>query len=554
MGNPFEEESQDVVKLDTNEIAGPAAVETVMNAKRIGQEQFEAITRECLLDRTKAVDDPIPRNKLKVFSTSTPRCQSKGQQQLASIKNDRELFARMYIGCQTRDGNLEEFFRHEIQACPPALSDGGSLCTGTKSDLLTCLEEVSDAKTETPVTTCIVLDGAAIIQMLKPAASKTFEEYAQQIVIPYMSTKLQTVSRLDLVWDTYLADSLKGSTRAKRGQGVRIRVVAAAAIPGNWQNFLRVDSNKTELFRFLSASLMECFDQEDKQLGITDGEAVLSKPLLPYLTSLAPCNHEEADSRMLLHASHAAQHGHHAILIRTVDTDVVVLAVSLAQELQPEDKLWLAFGTGQSLRYLAAHEIAAGFGREKARALPIFHALTGCDTVSSFTSKKTACAVWTVLPELTEALLLLSSAPRDIPDDAMRIIERFVILLYDRTSKCTDIDKARRKIFARKNNVQLIPPTKAALEEHVKRAVYQGRHVWGQILLPAPELPPPTNWGWSRTGEGQYTPYWTRLPEAAHSCIELVSRKCKKRCVRRCKCKKAALQCTSLCVCEGDCT
>ncbi|KAL8619769.1 hypothetical protein ACOMHN_025855 [Nucella lapillus] len=202
MGNPFEEESQDVVKLDTKEIAGPAAVETVMNAKRIGQEQLKAFTRECLLDRTKAVDDPIPRNKLKVFSTSTPRSQSKGQQQLASVKNDRKLFARMYVGCQTRDGNLE-FFRHENQACPPALSDGRSLCSGTNSDLLTCLEEVSDAKTETPVTTCIVLDGAAILQMLKPAASKTFEEYAQQIVIPYMSTKLQTVSRQDLVWDTY---------------------------------------------------------------------------------------------------------------------------------------------------------------------------------------------------------------------------------------------------------------------------------------------------------------------------------------------------------------
>lgn len=177
-----------------------------------------------------------------------------------------------------------------------------------------------------------MLDGAAIVQMLKPAALKTFEEYAHQIFIPYISTKLQTVSRLDLVWDTYLADSLKGSTRAKRGQGVRRHVVANAAIPGNWQNFLRVDSNKTELFRFLSAALMEWFDQEDKQLVITDGEAVLSKPLLPDLTSLAPCNHEEADSRMLLHASHAAKHGHHSIVIWTVDTDVVVLAVSLVQE------------------------------------------------------------------------------------------------------------------------------------------------------------------------------------------------------------------------------
>ncbi|QQP37628.1 Hypothetical protein FKW44_017958, partial [Caligus rogercresseyi] len=87
MGNPFEEESQDLLILDSKDIAGPAAVETVMNAKKIGQEQFEAFTRECLLDRTKAVDDPIPRNKLKVFSTSTPRSKSKGQQQLISVKN-----------------------------------------------------------------------------------------------------------------------------------------------------------------------------------------------------------------------------------------------------------------------------------------------------------------------------------------------------------------------------------------------------------------------------------------------------------------------------------
>ncbi|KAG1692632.1 Lysosome membrane protein 2 [Nymphon striatum] len=110
MGNSFEEESQDVVKLDTKEIAGPAAVETVMNAKRIGQEQFEAFTKECLFDRTKAVYDPIHRNNLKVFRTSTPRNQSKGQQQLVSVKNDRELFARLYIGCQARGGNLEQFF------------------------------------------------------------------------------------------------------------------------------------------------------------------------------------------------------------------------------------------------------------------------------------------------------------------------------------------------------------------------------------------------------------------------------------------------------------
>ena len=115
---------------------------------------------------------------------------------------------------------------------------------------------------------------------------------------------------------------------------------------------------------------------------------------------------------MLLHVSHAANHGHHKILIKTVDTDVVVLAVSVAQGLLPEDELWLAFGTGKSFRYLAAHEIAAGLGPEKAQAFPMFHALTGCDTASSFAGhgKKTAVNIWTILPaELTNALLKLSS-------------------------------------------------------------------------------------------------------------------------------------------------
>ena len=157
-----------------------------------------------------------------------------------------------------------------------------------------------------------------------------------------MSTRLQSSSRLDLVWDTYIADSLKASARAKRGKGVCRCVVAEAAIPRNWQNFLRVDTNKTQ-FKFLSEAVLRWFNLKDKQLVITDGEKVCSKPPLSDLSSLAPCTHEEADSRMLLHASHAARHVHHKIMIRTVDTDVVLLAVSVAQNLQPENELRIAF-------------------------------------------------------------------------------------------------------------------------------------------------------------------------------------------------------------------
>ena len=41
---------------------------------------------------------------------------------------------------------------------------------------------------------------------------------------------------------------------------------------------------------------------------------------------MGECNHEEADTRMYVHALDGAQHGMSKILLKTVDTDVVVLA------------------------------------------------------------------------------------------------------------------------------------------------------------------------------------------------------------------------------------
>ena len=115
----------------------------------------------------------------------------------------------------------------------------------------------------------------------------------------------------------------------------------------------------------------------------------------------------------------------------------------------------------------------------------MFHALTGCDTASSFArhDEKTAWTIWAVLPEakpeVTVSLLNLFCAPSGIPDNAMHTVERFVVLLSDRTRTWNDTEKAREKLSTKKNNVQLIPPTKASLDEHVKRVVYQGGHVWG---------------------------------------------------------------------------
>ena len=67
---------------------------------------------------------------------------------------------------------------------------------------------------------------------------------------------------------------------------------------------------------------------DNKQVYVTTGEQVLSNPRKEEKATLNPCEHEEADTRMLLHVAHAARHGHSKVLIWTVDTDVVILFLS----------------------------------------------------------------------------------------------------------------------------------------------------------------------------------------------------------------------------------
>ena len=78
------------------------------------------------------------------------------------------------------------------------MSDCGNLYLGTKSDLLVCLKDLCEAQTVAPVTNSVILDGAAIVQMLKPATVKNFAEYMPQIYIPYIFSQFQCASRVDV--------------------------------------------------------------------------------------------------------------------------------------------------------------------------------------------------------------------------------------------------------------------------------------------------------------------------------------------------------------------
>ena len=126
-----------------------------------------------------------------------------------------------------------------------------------------------------------------------------------------------------MIWDSYLEDTLKGHTREKRGKGVRRQVSNKTKTPSNWQEFLRIDENKTELFQYLANKVTEAIQY--KTVISTFDTKVVCNQYAEDLQFISHCNHEEADTRIFVHAKDASMKGYRNVLVRTVDTDVVVL-------------------------------------------------------------------------------------------------------------------------------------------------------------------------------------------------------------------------------------
>jgi len=199
MGNPFLEHSQDLLVIDTRDIMDTQVVDTVRKIETLGKEQYSKFVIERLEQCTTLVTQTILTNNLPLFSRPPVKIKSKLNAPLVALKSDCGLVSRLFISCQTRDGDIDNFFFHENQAAPPALSTRGKMRLGVKVDLLRCLESDLPEYNSAPVADATILDGAAVVQMLNPGTSRIFQDYGNTVFAPYISAQLEKCSRIDLV-------------------------------------------------------------------------------------------------------------------------------------------------------------------------------------------------------------------------------------------------------------------------------------------------------------------------------------------------------------------
>ena len=105
------------------------------------------------------------------------------------------------------------------------------------------------------------------------------------------------------------------------------------------------------------------------------------------------CTREEADTRMLLHVIHTdrmfgEKRTKGRIIVKSPDTDVLVLCVHYIPSLQYTDELWFQTSaissTKDGRRFTPVHDILCNsIDPVICKILPAVHAVTGCDTTSS---------------------------------------------------------------------------------------------------------------------------------------------------------------------------
>ena len=184
MGNPFMDDCPELLALESRNCATEAVVDIVRRIKEIGQSEYHKFL---VVDRIASIHEPIKKNSLPLWKHSSPRDVPKSKQQVASLKSDCILFSHLYITSKFRDSNLEEFFSHENHPWLSSLSENGKLnLPSKKADLMSHLKMTT--LPEPPYSfNAKVFDGAAIVHTLPTSQVTTFNEYGDQVFLPWSS-------------------------------------------------------------------------------------------------------------------------------------------------------------------------------------------------------------------------------------------------------------------------------------------------------------------------------------------------------------------------------
>ena len=363
--NPFntEEVPKELINFATGVVARPDVQDSMLKALDKGSEKAIKFVNERLVCQddeerpAKSVYATMTRNDLKTMADMSKAVSVKSK----TVSISGEL---MYLRLLAINSKKKVPLENENAPVPLSIfNDDGSMLSGNKAVFMHKLETLLDGDpiTSIPGADTIIFDGNVVIQMLKvPSGPETtyksmamaFQEHILRVSKAICGNAL---SQVHVVFDRYLQSSIKGDTRVKRSgtsKGNIHLIIPDGRIPKDWKLFLREGKNKTALVSFYTDYLISNISKEldaTQVVYISGGKAEKAfavkkgSPAEEYLP--LKCDHEEADTRVILHAKVASEVGTDSVVVSSPDTDVLVLYLHHRPDIQTE-RLYFHTGHG----------------------------------------------------------------------------------------------------------------------------------------------------------------------------------------------------------------
>ena len=392
MINPFNADQAKLVGLSSGVEVESKVADNILQAEQLGEHQFSEFCQNNLFSDKPDLFTKIKQNKLKTFSSKHVTVKNSEGRQLV-VKTSRDLFARLLIMSKSREIDLKELLSYNLSDYPLSLATAvGGLVKTAKSKLFeilegTLIDPTVDAE-NVGDHNALIVDAMAVLQAMK-GKWQTFGEFADTIFAYLVKLARQwKATKLDFVADRYPEISIKNAERTKRAaQGVqRVHILNKdQCVPKQWKKYMSCGKNKESLIAFLcdhwsnyvSSQLysLQCMylTSRDECYVFTSGDFEID-PVMRQDVPELQCGHEEADTRLLLHSKHVAE-AHDRIIVKTPDTDMLVLCIAMQKTIGKD--VFMMTGTGNKFRLIDTTAVSDALGEELCACLPGFQAFTG---------------------------------------------------------------------------------------------------------------------------------------------------------------------------------
>ena len=244
-------------------------------------------------------------------------------------------------------------------------------------------------------------------------------------------------------------------------------------------------------------------------------------------------NHEEADTRLILHVQHAAG-DYQAIVFVADDTDVFGICLSRTIK----SNLFTRRGTRSRIRVIDGW-------LQHYRRWCVFSTPMDPRIVTRWVLSR-AKERW----KYRETFISLGES-WNLSHDIFTQIEEFTCTLYSKKTKLTDVNTLRYHLFcAKMEDIESgqLPPWEDTLQQHTLRANYPTA-IWRHNLESVPDIPAPSEGHrWVVNNNEELTIQWMTGVPAPYAVLCSISCRCAQSCSKTdCSCMLNGLRCSELC-------